>query len=90
MVHSDVQILKETSACLEENDAIINDPWVQHNHKCEKSNVLDHEKKFGAENVQKYDETNSSHYVENTRDGTNKEGENNHESFQSHAINRDH
>ena len=59
-MHSDVQILKETSACLEENDAITNDPWVQHNHKCEKSNVHDHEKKFGVENVQNYDETNNS------------------------------
>jgi len=74
--------LKETWACLEENDAITNDPWVPHNHECKKSNDVDHEKKFGAENVQNYDETNSSQYVENTRDGNNKEGENNHESFQ--------
>jgi hypothetical protein len=40
--------------------------------------------------VQNYDETNSSQYVENTRDGNKKEGENNNESFQSLAINRDH
>lgn len=67
---------------MEEKGAISNDPQMQHNHECEKSNDVDHEQNFGAENVQNYDETVSSHYVENRRDGNNKEEENNCEYFQ--------
>ena len=65
MVQSNVQILKEIFAGLEEKGAISNDPRMQHNDECEKSNDVDHEQNFGAENMQKYDETVSSQYVEN-------------------------
>ena len=72
MVQSDVQILKEFFAILEEKGAISNDPQIQHNHECEKSNDVDHEQNFGAENMKNYDEMVSSQYVENTRVGNNK------------------
>jgi len=55
VVQSDVQILKEFVARLEEKGAISNDPQMQHNHECEKSTDVDKEQNVGAENVQNYD-----------------------------------